>query len=209
MKNTLPHPEETIEKFYAYLDRAIVIKIGYLLLIFILQGLKIYNAPDTVFITISLMSLMSLVIGIWFERFAVKIQTTINILFVSTLFDLFLLTILIYYLSGIEFIYYTFYIILSFIVFPRIQAIAITFWTVFLFLGLISLRYFQVIPVAHSPIPIEQQTFYDFQYVSTTLATLILTFIFLGYFSYGFYKMMAKRLVLLGKTQEILGEEKS
>lgn len=209
MKNNLSHPEETIEKFYVYLDRAIIIKIGYLLLIFILQALRVYSAPDAVFIAIALMSLMSLVIGIWFERFSVRISTIINVLFVSTLLDLLLITVLVYYLSGIDFIYYTFYIMLSFIVFPRAQAIIITFWTAFLFLGLIIFRSFHMIPAPPPVFPVEQQTFYNFQYVSTTLATIILTFVFLGYFSYGFYKMMAKRLVLLKRTQKTLEEEGS
>jgi|GEM_PF-3325429 len=209
MKNTLSYPEEAIEKFYTYIDRAIVIKIGYLLLIFILQGLKIYKAPDIVFIAVALMALTSLTIGIWFEKFSVKIKTIINALFVSTLFDLFLLTILIYYLGGIEFIYYTFYIILSFIIFPRFQAIAITAWTVFLFLSLVGLRYFQIIPISLSVFTKEEQIFSFFPYFSTTIITLILTFSFLGYFSYGFYKMMARRIILLKQAQGSLEEEKA
>jgi len=208
MKNNLLYSEEAIEKFYAYLDRAIVIKTGYLLLLFFLQAIKIYKAPDLVFIAVSLMALTSLIIGIWFEKFSVKTKTLIDILFISTLFDLFLLTVLIYYLSGIEYIYYTFYIILSFIVFPRSQAIAVTAWTIFLFLALVALRYFQIIPVYPLTIPKEQQTFYHPPYVITTTVTLILTFSFLGYFSYGFYKMMARRIKLLERTHRDLEDEK-
>lgn len=209
MKSDLLYPGEEIEKIYAYLDQAIVIKVGYLLLLFVLQGLKVYHAPDVVYIAVSLMALISLVIGIWFEKFSVKIKTVINALFIGTLLDLVLLSILIYYLSGIEFIYYSFFIILSFIVFPRTQAIAITSWTIFLFLALVLLRYFQIIPDSPPVIPKEEQTFYSLNNVVTNVPTIVLTLSFLGYFSYGFYKIMARRLIILKRTQRTLEDEKA
>ncbi|MFC1629984.1 hypothetical protein ACFL06_00415 [Patescibacteria group bacterium] len=209
MRDILSYSEEAIEKFHTYLDRAIVIKIGYIALIFILKWLDIYHAPDIVFVAIASMALLSLLIGIWFERFLVKAKTIINVLFISTIFDLFFLTILTYYLGGIEFVYYTFYIILSFIVFPRAQAIVLTFWVIFLFVGLILFRYFHLIPIAPPVFPREQQDFNNFNYITTNVTTVVLTLTFLGYFSYGFYKMMAKRLVLLKQTHKSLEEEKA
>jgi hypothetical protein len=209
MRNNLLYSEEIVEKFYAYIDRAIIIKIGYLLLIFFLRWLNVYSAPEIVFIALSLMALNSLVIGIWFERFSVELKTILSFLFLATILDIFLLTIIIYYLGEIEFMYYTFFILLSFIVFARFQAITIAILTIFLFLGSVVLRYFQVIPV-HPPgfLP-EEQTFYNFPYILTNTLTFIITLSFLGYFSHGFYRMMAKRITLLRQTQRTLEEERA
>ena len=201
--------EEAIDKFYTYIDRAIIIKVGYLLMIFILKGLNVYSSPDIIFAVLAVMALTSLAIGISFEEFNVKPGVIINILFLSTILDLFLLTVVIYYLGGIEFIYYTFYIILSFIVFPRKQAIFLTAWTIILFVGLVLLRYFGKIPVYYSTLPKEEQTFDGFANVATMVPTYVVTFVFLAYFSYGFYKMMEKRIYLLRAAQKILEEEKS
>lgn len=208
MRENLPYLQETIDKFNVYLDRTIVIKVGYLVLVFVLKWLKLYETPDIIFIAISLMALLSLIPGICLEKFSIKTETFNNLLFIFILLDLALLSVIIYYLSGIEYMYYTFYIILSFIVFPRYQAIAITAWTILLFLGLVALRYFQIVPIYPYTIPKEQQDFFHLPFVLTTVTTLVLTFSFLAYFSHGFYKMMTKRMNLSRGYHQTLEDEK-
>jgi len=213
MRNNAPYLEEETEKFNTYLSHVFAIKIGYFILIILLRISKIYPIPGIIFVTVFLMVLISLILTIWFNRSTSKSETAINLFFISSILDTILLIIIMYYLGIVNsYIYFTFYIILNFIIFPRLQAIILTFWMVTLFISIVAIQYLKIIPeyVDITPFPLEQkQTFNNFHYVFASLINYITTICFLAYFSYGFHKMMAKRLIALKRTQGVIEEEKS
>jgi hypothetical protein len=213
MRNNAPYLEEETEKFNTYLSRIFAIKIGYFILIILLRISKIYSIPDIIFAVVFLMILISLILAVWFKWFTWKFKTAINLFFLGTALDAILLIIIMYYLGIVNsYIYFTFYIILSFIIFPRLQATILTFWMASLFIFIVALQYLKIIPeyIDITPFPLEQQqTFNNFHYVFASLINYITTICFLAYFSYGFHKMMAKRLIASKQIQGVLEEEKN
>jgi len=212
MGNNTPYLEEETEKFNTYLGRIFAIKIGYFILIILLRISKIYSIPDIIFAVVFLMILISLILAVWFKWSTWKFKTAINLFFLGTVLDAILLIIIMYYLGIVNsYIYFTFYIILSFIIFPRLQAAILTFWMVTLFIFIVAIQYLKIIPeyMDITPFPLEQQqTFNNFHYVFASLINYITTICLLAYFSYGFHKMMAKRLIILKQAQSTLEEEK-
>jgi C4-dicarboxylate-specific signal transduction histidine kinase len=83
---------------------------------------------------------------------------------------------------------------------------------VILFIFIVAIQYLKIIPeyIDITPFPLEQQqTFNNFHYVFASLINYITTICFLAYFSYGFHKMMAKRLIASKQIQGVLEEEKN
>jgi len=196
-----------MDRLHTFIDRTLPIKIGYLLLILFLREGVSFVLPGIVPAIVAFMAISALSLAFYFEKYPASAETIINAFFFYTLFDLFLLTMVIHFLGGVEFIYYTFYIILGFVFFTRRQAIFLTTWIVVLFVGVVSLKYLQIIPDYHFILP-REQGLHDFLYVFTTTATYGLSLCFLGFLSYGFYKMTAKRIGLLREAQEMLEKEK-
>src|SRR4030042_2167535 len=149
MKNPSLETSETMDRLHTFIDRTVPIKIGYLLFIVFLKDVVSYPIPNIVTVIVSIMILSATILAFYFEKYPLSTKTIINTFFFYTLFDLLLLTIVIHFLAGIEFIYYVFYIILGFAFFSQRQAIFLTFWTILLFVGLIYLKYFQIISDIH------------------------------------------------------------
>jgi len=202
--------QEALEKFDANIQMRVPIFVSYLLvMIFLKEGIGIPLPYSTFFLVVSML-LSSLILAFYFDRFLPRGETIINIYFLYTIFDLFFLTIIIYYFGGVTwlgFIFYSFYFISNFMTFFRWQALFLSTWIISLYLILVLAQYLQVFPLFSIFLP-GSQTYFNFLYVIATSTAYIATFILVAYFSHGFYQLYASKIVELQKTQEMLEEEK-
>ena len=109
-----------LEKFNTNIRMRVPIIVSYLLLILILREGFGIPFPFIVFFIVSFMMLSSLALAFYFDRFSLRSETILNVYFFYTIFDLFFLTIIIYYIGGITwlgFIIYSYYLILNFMTF--------------------------------------------------------------------------------------------
>lgn len=202
--------QEALEKFDANIQMRIPILVSYLLvMIFLKEGVGV-SFPYIVFFLVASMLLSSLVLAFYFDRFPPRGETIINVYFLYTIIDLFILALIIYYFGGVTwlgFIFYSFYFISNFMTFFRWQALLLSIWIIFLYLILVLAQYLQVFPLFSIFLP-ESQTHFHFLYVTATTITYVSTFILVAYFSHGFYQLYAYKIVELQEAQEILEKEK-
>jgi len=200
-----------LEKFNTNIQMRIPIIVSYLLLILILREGFDIPFPFIVFFIVSFMMLSSLALAFYFDRFPLRSETILNVYFFYTIFDLFFLTIIIYYIGGITwlgFIIYSYYLILNFMTFSRAQALFLTAWMIFMYLLFISFQYLQIFP-SFSLFSPGTQTPFNFPYVLTTAVIFSSTFILVAYYSLGYYQLYASKISDLQKTKEILEEERA
>lgn len=210
MRNFSQKDIATIENFNLYINRRVPTIVSYLVLMLILK--EVFGIPFSpiVFLSVSFMLLSSLVLTVFFDRFLQRGEALAPAYFLYTIFDLCVLTLVIYHLEGIfwlGFIFYSFYILLNFMTFPRTQALFLTAWIMLLYIGLVLMQYFRILP---SPMlfPPQSQTYFHFPYVFTTTIAYIATFLLVAYYSEGFYQLYAGRIFELKETREILEKEK-
>lgn len=214
MKNKEDFTKEEItalERFNTFLNRRIPVISSYLLLMLILKEGFAIPFPFITFFLVSLMMLSSLALAFFFDQFSLRDKTISNLYFLFVLFDLFLLTLAtVYYLGGVtwfSFIFYSFYLVLIFMTLQRYQAIFATFWIIFLYLSVIFLQSFRIIPF-QSLFDLRTQTASDFSYVLTSTVAYISTFILVAYYSQGFYQLYEAKIKELRETSYNLEREK-
>ena len=211
MKNFFPRRERDLERFNTNLRMRVPIIASYLFILLILKELFGIPFPLATFFVVSFMLFSSVALAFYFDRLPTREEIIINAFFFYTMLDLFLLTVVIYYLGGVTwlgFIFYSFYLILNFMTFSRKQAISLTIWIVFLYLLLVLFQYFQILPFS-SPFLPGNQNQSAFPYVFATGVAYISTFILVAYYSDGFYQLYAKKISGLRETKEILDREKN
>lgn len=211
MKNIPAETTEALERFRTNISLRLPVISCYLLLTLILREGFFIPFPYIVFGILSWMLISPLFLSFYFENFTPSAKTIINGLFLYMLFDLFVITLIIYFLGGLSwagFIFYSFYLLLNFMTFPRHYAIFLTFWIVFLFLGLSLSQYFNFLP-PQSLFPLETQTYFNFSYVLTTTIAFAVTIFLVAYFGRGFYQMYAVKIKDLRKIESTLEGEKA
>jgi len=211
MKNIPSEITETLERFRTNVSLRLPVISCYLLLTLILREGFFIPLPYIIFGILSWMLISSLFLSFYFENFTPSAKTIINGLFLYMFFDLFVITLIIYFLGGLSwpsFIFYSFYLLLNFMTFPRHYAIFLTSWIAFLFLGLSLSQYFNFLP-PQSLFPLETQTYFNFSYVLTTTIVFAATIPLVAYFGWGFYQMYAVKIKDLRKIESTLEGEKT
>ncbi len=209
MNNISPKDIEALERFNTNINLRTPTIVAYLLLMLILKEGFGIPFPYIAFFLVSFMLLSFLALAFYFDRFPSRGETILNALFLYYIFDLFLLTLVIYYLGGVTwlgFIFYSFYLLITFMTFPRWQALFLTAWIIFLYLGVAFSQYFQIFPFFSLFLP-GSQTPLNFPYVFTTGVVFSATFILVAFYSQGFYQLYASKILELQGAKEILEKE--
>jgi len=210
--NNIPQKDSrAIERFNIYINLRVPTIVSYLLLMLILREAVGIPFAYITFFLVSFMLLSSLTLAFYIDIFRPRPKILTNTYFFYTMLDLFILTSVIYYIGGVAwlgFIFYSFYLVLNFMSFPRARAVFLTIWTLFLYLLLVSFQYLQILPFFSLFLP-GNQTFFYFPYVFATVTALSATFILAAYYSYGFYQLYNNKILQLQRTKEILEKEKS
>ena len=96
---------------------------------------------------------------------------------------------------------------MNFLTFSRKLAFFLTAWILFLYLDLVLLQYFRILPFSSLFLPQQQTPFY-LPYVLTTTIGYLSTITFVAYYSGGFYQVYARKIFDIRTAQEILEKEK-
>lgn len=200
-------PKEFLPKISADIDQRFPIASFFLLLMLFLKfGLKV-PLPDILFYLVSWILLTSIPISFFFERFkAKKTELAINLYSLFLLFDLVLLTAIIYLVGAITWVIagiYLFYTVTVFWTLPSKKAIFVTGWTNFLLVFLVLLQYLGILgqPQIFTPQERDPQ---NFPYLLTTITAVLAILGFLGYSADSFYQLLARKIKELKKTEEEL-----
>lgn len=209
MKNLTPKDIETLERFNTHMNQRVIILVVYILAMLILK--EGFGTPFSyiAFLAISFMILSSLPLMFYLDHFFPRGKTILTVNFFYVMLDLLCLTIVFYYIGGITwlgFIFYSFYLVLNFMTFPRKQAFFLTIWVLFLYLGLVLFQYFQIFPFFSLFLP-GSQTSFHFLYVITTVIAYIATLILIAYYTRGFYQLYFSKALEFQKVKEILEKE--
>ncbi len=209
MKNFTLKNIEILERFNTNMNQRVIILVVYLLAMLILKEGFGTPFPYIAFLVVFFMLLSSLVLMFYFDQFFPREKTILTVYFPYVILDIFCLTVVFYYIGGIAwigFIFYSFYIVLNFMTFPRRQALFLTVWILFLYLGLVLLQYFQIFPSFFLFLP-GSQTLFHLPYVIATVIAYISTLILVAYYTRGFYQLYFNKILELQKIKEILEKE--
>lgn len=210
MRNFSQKDITAVENFNIYINLRVPTIVSYLALMLFLKEVFHIPFPFIVFLSVSFMLFSSLALTIYFDRFLSRSELLAPTYFLYTMFDLLILTLVIYYLGGIfwlGFIFYSFYVLLNFMTFPRAQAFFLTVWIMLLYTDLVLMQYFHILPFTVL-FPSQNQTHFHLPYVFATAIAYVSTFLLVAYYSEGFYQLYTGRIFKLKETREILEKEK-
>ena len=211
MKNISPQAAEALEKFNLNFKQRVPVIIIYFVTMLILRKGFSVPFPDFAFALIIFMLFFSSAIALFLNNSVLGAKTIINFNFAYIFFDLFILTMVIYYLGGaswVGFIFYSFYLIIVFMTLPYFMAFFLSCWTIFLYLALAFLQHLEILPI-RPLFPIEGQNYLNPLYVLATTVAFVSTFILVAYYSRGFHLLHLKKVLELEQTREVLEKEKS
>ncbi len=211
-KNIAIEASEFLPKIFADIDQRHPITSSFLFLMLILRLVFKIPLPDILFILVSFLLLFSLPIYLLIDKVKEKSpRRAINYYFGYLLFDLLLLTLIINFVGGIAWIIptiYLFYIITFFWLFPWFQAIFLVLWANLLFILLVLVTYFGILP--HFDIFLtEEKNPQNFPFVLTSTIIALTIIVFLGYSSDAFYRLLDKKIKeLRRKGKELVSTKK-
>lgn len=201
----------TSEGLNININQRIPLVASYLFLMLILKEIFHIQFPVPLFFVVSFMLLSSIVLIFLADLLTLASRVIPKIFFIYVVGDSILLTFIIYYLGGITwigFVFYSFYLVLNFLTFPRKLAIFFTIWIIFLYSSLVLLQYSRILPFSSLFLSWQQTPFY-LPYVLTTTLGYLTIIIFTAYYGRGFYLLYEKKILALKETQEILTREKA
>lgn len=134
-----------------------------------------------------------------------------NIYFVYMLFDLIIITIIIYLLGGITwfgFVFYALYIYLSFLFLPKSYIMLYVLYCIFLYTVMAVIQYWELLPTFELFSP-AQRIPQNFTYVIANWLAAVLFLFLVEKFGEIFYDILANRISELEKIRNRLEEERA
>lgn len=176
------------------------------------EGLKIFlKAP---FSSIVFLVLIFWIFNTFIFWWIIKKQKTldrINAIHLSWfIFEIFLLTIIVHYIGGVEWIgiiFYTFFCIYGIFLFPKLIGLSLSFFAFGFYTGLVFLEYFEIIP--HYSFLQNIHSYLDFNYVLITIALGGGLFYFLTFVNELFAEKLRERTQRLIELSDNLEEAKA
>jgi hypothetical protein len=204
-KNLISDPTDFIPRIKVDLDRSICLIGGFfLLIIFLKLGLKISLAKE-IFLLLLLLLLAAGLLILFFRRLGEREpERAIGLHFGYNIFQMVLLTIIIYYTGSITWvtpIFYSFTIINAFWIYPRNLAVLMLSWCNALLVSLVALQHFQILPGFYIFQP-EGKNFQNLPYVLLTTIAALTALFFIGFFSNTFYTLLDNKIKDLKKAKE-------
>lgn len=210
MEKNIIEAKDFSSRIKADIEQRFPIISSFLLLMIVLK--IVFKAPfsNFLFFLVSLMLLTSIPVTFIFDKLQKRAKKAVNFYFGYLLFDLIWLTAIIYFVGGITLItpiFYSFYIINTFWLFPRTQAVFLTGYCGLLLALLTIWQYFEILPHPTIFLP-EERNPQNFSYVFATAVAALITFGFLGYISDTFYQLLRIKIRNLKKTKKELNQTK-
>lgn len=204
--------EEALKRYYQMIKIRIFALVAFLAAALFLKEFFQIPFPNLLFSLVSFMAISTVIYDFLFRQIRnPKPSLIINCYFAYMLFDLIILTIIIYVIGGVTwigFIFYGLYIYIGFLLFPRAYSIFYIFYCSFLYTALVIMQYFGVLPL-RTIFSLEERVPQNTYYVlSTWMASVIFLWV-LGVYGNTFYQMLQGKIEELQKTKQLLEEEKA
>lgn len=210
-ENYIVDPGDFVPYIKADLNRTIFSITGVFLILVLLKvwvDIPLSNEALLLFLPFFLITVsLKLYSRVFKEKDAKKI---IQLHFISNLLQIILLTVLTYYAGGITWIvpfFYSLAIVNAFWIYPRILALLVLGWSIFLFSSLTILQYLKILPGNYIFQP-EDQIFENFPYVFFTTTVALIVLFFIGFFSNTFYTLLNNKIGEFEKAKERLEKTK-
>jgi len=211
MKENFTEAREFLPRIVADIEQRFLIISFFLLTMLVLRfGFKV-PLPDSLFYLVSLLALIAFPIAFILEKTKAKTpKRAINCYFFFLLFDLILMTAIVYLVGGITWIIpgiYFLYTVSAFWLFPFRQAIFSIFYIVFLLVSLVALQYLGILP--HPLVFLsEAKNPQNFTYFLTTIIGALAILGFLGHSADIFCQLLQKKIKELNQIKKKLEETK-
>lgn len=212
MTQILLNKEEALIKYNQLVDVRFPTIAAFLFFILILKIFFQVNFPNILFFLVSFLLLSVVVYDILFKRIKEpKTPQIINGYFIYMLFDVIVLTIIIYIIGGVTwigFIFYALYIYVGFLLFPKAYSMFFVFYCSFLYTLLVIVQYLGIFPY-QAIFSVEERIPQNFYFIFTTWSASMIFLLVLGYYGATLYGFLHKKIEELQKTKMILEEERA
>ncbi len=212
MVQSFMEKEEALRRYDQLINIRFPAITAFLFVTFILKVFFNVSSPNLLFFLISFMIISTITYDFLFRQIKEpKSSQIINGYFVYLLFDVIILSIVIYIVGGITwlgFIFYGLYIYTGFLLFPRSYSLFFIFYCSFLYTTLVIIQYLGIFPL-QSSFSLEERIPQNFPYAFSTWIAAIIFFWLFGYYGDTFYKFLQEKIKALQKTKGILEEERA
>lgn len=212
MVKILIEKEEALKRYSQLIDIRFPGIIAFLFAALILKIFLEVPFPNSLFLLVSFMAISTILYDLLFRRIKKpKTSQIVNGYFGYLLFDLIILTMIIYIIGGVTwigFIFYGLYIYTNFLLFPRSYLLFFIFYSSFLYTLLVSIQYLGIFPPQFIFSLEERVAQNPFYVLSTWLVAIIFLWV-LGYYGDTFYKALQGKIEELQKTRGVLEEERT
>jgi len=207
MKENFAEAREFLPRIMADIDQRFLITSLFLLVMLILRLSFKIPLPNALFYLVSLLALIALPVAFILEKTKAKTpKRAINCYFFFLLFDLILITAIIYFVGGITWIIpgiYLLYAVNVFWLFPPRQAIFSVIYASSLLVSLVILQYFRILSHPAIFLP-ETKSLQNFPYFLTTIIVALVILGFLGHTADAFYQLLQNKIKELNRTRKKL-----
>ncbi|MCH8741329.1 hypothetical protein IH779_00225 [Patescibacteria group bacterium] len=204
--------EEAVSRYHQLISIRLPVIGVFLFATLILRVIFGVQLPDIYFILVSFLAISTLVYDIIFKQIKdPKISHIVNGYFGYLLFDVTIMTMIIYTIGGITwigFVFYALYIYVSFSFFPRTYSVFFVFYCSFIYTLLVIVQYLGIFPY-QTIFSAEERVVQNFSYVFPTWVTSIIFLWVLAYYSDSLYRFLQGKIEELQKTEIILEEERA
>ncbi|HDZ54233.1 MAG TPA: hypothetical protein ENI19_00895 [Candidatus Nealsonbacteria bacterium] len=204
--------EEALRRYDQLINIRFPAMTAFLFAAFILKVSFNVSSPNLLFFLISFMLISTIIYDFLFRQIKEpKSSQIVNGYFGYLLFDVIILSIVIYLVGGITwlgFIFYGLYIYTGFLLFPRIYSLFFIFYCSFLYTALVIVQYLEILPL-QSSFSLEERIPQNFPYAFSAWIAAIIFFWLFGYYGDTFYKFLQEKIKVLQKTKEMLKEERA
>ncbi len=212
MVKILIEKEEALKRYNQLINIRFPGIIAFLFAALILKIFLKVPFPNSLFLLVSFMATSTIIYDLLFRQIKKpKISQIVNSYFGYLLFDLIILTMIIYIIGGVTwigFIFYGLYIFTNFLLFPRSYLLFFIFYSSFLYTLLVSIQYLGIFP-PQSIFSLEERVAQNPFYVLSTWMVAIIFLWVLGYYGDTFYKALQGKIEELQKTRGVLEEERA
>ena len=212
MDKILINSEEALARYNQLIAIRFPAVIVFLFLALILKIFFQVPFPFIFFFLVSVMALSTVVYDFFFQRIKnPATRTTIRGYFGYMLFDLIVLTIIVYLIGGVTwigFIFYGLYIYIGFLLFPRNYSLFYIFYCSFLYTALIIVQYKGIFP-SHAVFSPEERIPQNLPYVFSSWIAAVIFLWVLGFYGDTFYRILQGKIEELQKTKAVLEEERA
>jgi len=185
------------------------------LFLFLMAVFKVFfnvSFPLPLFFLVFIMLASTFIYALAFDKIKnPSLDLIIKSYFVFMLFDLIILSMVIYFLGGvlwIGFVFYAFYAYINFLILPSRYVFYLILHSSFLYILVVISQYYNIYPYKLF-FPAGEKALESFSFLATTTVAAIAFLWLVAYYGNVFYQLLRKKIEDLKKTKEQLEEART